>query len=168
MSTTISGAPMLEEIVEGCLRRAFRSALDAAGMASTRVSCFWLGDEAGVDDVKGQIPPYVFIQAAPCTMPGYREPFRNTQVAVILATLQDDDFSQADSGQATAQSAIPALRNLYKAIRYAVDTEAFAPFDAPVVSYGWTLDDAQLDTGDPRIPMITMTINFRFAVTPSV
>lgn len=129
----ITGSPMVEEIVELGLRRAIRDSINAAGFDNAKISCYWLGHETGLDDVKGVEPPFVFIQASPATTPGMGSTLRDMTVDVVVVTLPDDDCFVADK----------KMRDLYKAVRTVFDGALV--FDDPVGASGHYIEGSSID-----------------------
>jgi len=142
-----------EEAVELGLRKAIRTAIQASNIGDAKISCFWLPDEFDADDIKGKVPPYVFIEAQPARMAGYRSKLRDIPVSITCVTLPDGDVDGRDK----------RMRDLYPVVRGVIDNETFT-FPAPVVAQGFTVDESSTSATDDYMPMVSFTVTFRISI----
>ena len=154
-SNTPIGDAILEEVVEGVIRSAFRASLDSWDMKDVKISCFWLGDENDIDNIKAKEPPFVFIQTAPNTDDGFFSPIRKLMVEVTIVTLQNQDaFSGSYIG-----------RNVYAAIRRVFDTAGYLAFTSPVQTYAWRVISSNVGSGDMEgFEQATFTVELQVSI----
>ena len=141
-----------EEAVELGLRKAIRTAIQASNIGDAKISCFWLPDEFDEDDTKGKVPPYVFIEASPGRMSGYRSKLRDIPVSITCVTLPDGD--KDGNGK--------RMRDLYPVVRGVIDSEAFK-FPEPIKAQGFTVDESSVGPTTDYMPMATFIVTFRIS-----
>lgn len=148
------GELMIEEVIEGAIRQAVRSSLNASGFDSVKISAFWLGDEQGLDNIKGLEPPFVYIMASPNTMAGFSDPIRKVSVEIAVVTLQDAD----------SFTGIRNKRNIYQCVRRVFDSRTLM-FSDPINAIDWTIVGSSVGAGDnDDFERASFTVEFQLAV----